>query len=88
VHLNRSVIFSDFLRDHKSAAAELQQAFLNPATSRAHQPGNLYEDSGQALRASSLYARILAIEPNASKRWRGFANVQAVDGIDPRSSSG
>jgi tetratricopeptide (TPR) repeat protein len=85
VHLNRSVIFSDFLRDHKSAAAELQQALsLNPAYIPALiNLANLYEDSGKRSEASSLYARILAIEPNAFEALARFANVQAVDGIDP-----
>ncbi len=73
VHLNRSVIYSDCLRDHAAAAAELQHALtLNPGY--AHALLNLailYEDLGKRAEASSLYARILAIEPaRASKRWR------------------
>ena len=85
VHLNRSVIFSDFLRDHKSAAAELQQALsLNPAYIPALiNLANLYEDSGKRPEASSLYARILAIEPNAFEALARFANVQALDRVDP-----
>src|SRR5258707_2077231 len=36
-HLNRSVILSDFERDHVAAPAELQQALtLNPAYTPAH----------------------------------------------------
>lgn len=85
VHLNRSVIFSDFLRDHKSAAAELQQALsLNPAYIPALiNLANLYEDSGKRSEASSLYARILAIEPDAFEALARFANVQALDKVDP-----
>ena len=85
VHLNRSVIFSDFLRDHKSAAAELQQALtLNPAYVPALiNLANLYEDSGKRSEASSMYARILAMEPDAFEALARFANVQALDNVDP-----
>ncbi|HEX3951236.1 MAG TPA: sulfotransferase [Steroidobacteraceae bacterium] len=84
VHLNRSVIFSDFLRDQASAAAELQQALtLNPAYIPALiNLANLYEDAGKRSEASSLYARILAIEPNAFEALARFANVQAAAGVD------
>jgi len=49
VHLNRGVIFSDFLRDPASAAAELQQALtLNPGyTPALLNLANLYEDAGK-----------------------------------------
>lgn len=85
VHLNRSVIFSDFLRDQARAAAELQQALtLNPAYIPALlNLANMYEDSGKRPEASSLYARILAIEPNAFEALARFANVQALDSVDP-----
>ncbi|HEX3603652.1 MAG TPA: sulfotransferase [Steroidobacteraceae bacterium] len=84
VHLNRSVIFSDFLRDQTSAAAELQQALtLNPGYLPALvNLANLYEDSGKRPEASSLYARVLAIDPNAFEALARFANVQAADGVD------
>src|SRR5260370_39762949 len=56
VHLNRSVILSDFKRDHVAAAAELQQALtLNPAyTPALLNLANLYEDLGKRSEASSL----------------------------------
>jgi tetratricopeptide (TPR) repeat protein len=84
VHLNRSVIFSDFLRDHVSAAAELQQALtLNPAyTPALLNLGNLYEDLGKRPEASSLYARILSIEPRANEALARFANLQPTADID------
>jgi tetratricopeptide (TPR) repeat protein len=84
VHLNRSVIFSDFLRDHTSAAAELQQALtLNPAyTPALLNLANLYEDLGKRPEASSLYARILAIEPNTFEALARFANLQPSSDVD------
>jgi tetratricopeptide (TPR) repeat protein len=84
VHLNRSVIFSDFLRDHAGAAAELQQALtLNPAyTPALLNLANLYEDLGKRPEASSLYARILAIEPNAFEALARFANLQPAADVD------
>jgi LPS sulfotransferase NodH len=84
VHLNRSVIFSDILRDHASAAAELQQALtLNPAYARALlNLANLYEDLGKRAEASSLYARILSIEPQNFEALARFANLQPAAGVD------
>ena len=84
VLLNRSVIFSDFLRDHVAAAAELQQALtLNPAyTPALLNLAILYEDLGKRAEASSLYARILAIEPAAFEALARFANLQPADSVD------
>jgi tetratricopeptide (TPR) repeat protein len=84
VHLNRSVIFSDMLRDHVAAAAELQQALtLNPAYIPALlNLANLYEDLGKRAEASSLYARILSIEPQAFEALARFANLQPSAAVD------
>jgi tetratricopeptide (TPR) repeat protein len=84
VHLNRSVIFSDFLRDHVSAAAELKEALtLNPGYIPALlNLANLYEDLGKRPEASSLYARILSIEPRAYEALARFANLQSAAGVD------
>jgi tetratricopeptide (TPR) repeat protein len=84
VHLNRSVIFSDFLRDHARAAAELQQALtLNPAyTPALLNLANLYEDFGRRAEASSLYARILTLEPQAFEALARFANLQPAGSVD------
>lgn len=85
VHLNRGVIFSDFLRDYPAAAGELERALnLNPAyTPALLNLANLYEDLGKRPEASSLYARILAIEPNAFEALARFANVQPAGSVDP-----
>jgi hypothetical protein len=84
VHLNRGVIFSDFMRDHAAAAAELQQALsLNPAyTPALLNLANLYEDLGKRADASSLYARILNIEPQAYEALARFANLQPAGSVD------
>ena len=83
-HLNRSVIFSDFMRDHVTAAAELQQALgLNPAyTPALLNLAGLYEDVGKRAEASSLYARILSIEPQSFEALARFANLQPAASID------
>jgi tetratricopeptide (TPR) repeat protein len=84
VHLNRSVIFSDFLRDHIAAAAELQRALtLNPAYTHALlNLAILYEDLGKRAEASSLYARILVIEPESFEALARFANLQPAGSVD------
>jgi tetratricopeptide (TPR) repeat protein len=84
VHLNRGVIFSDFLRDYPAAAGELERALtLNPAyTPALLNLANLYEDLGKRPEASSLYARILTIEPLAFEALARFANVQPVGKVD------
>jgi LPS sulfotransferase NodH len=83
-HLNRSVIFSDFMRDHVAAAAELQHALtLNPGyTPALLNLANLFEDQGKRSEASSLYARILSIEPQAFEALARFANLQPSAGVD------
>ena len=83
--MNRGVIFSDFLRDYPAAAGELERALnLNPAyTPALLNLANLYEDLGKRPEASSLYARILAIEPNAFEALARFANVQPAGNADP-----
>lgn len=84
VHLNRGVIYSDFLRDYPAAAGELERALtLNPAyTPALLNLANLYEDLGKRPEASSLYSRILAIEPHAFEALARFANVQPLAGVD------
>ena len=81
VHLNRSVILSDVLRDYPAAAVELERALaLNPAfTPALLNLANLYEDFGKRPEASSLYARILAVEPHAFEALARFANVQSLE---------
>ena len=84
VHLNRGVIFSAFLRDYPAAAGELERALtFNPAYMPALlNLANLYEDLGKRPEASSLYSRVLAIEPHAFEALARFANVQPAASVD------
>jgi len=72
------------LHDPGSAAAELQQALtLNPGyTPALLNLANLYEDAGKRPEASSLYARILSIEPGAHEALARFANLQRAAEVD------
>ena len=85
VHLNRSVIFVDVMRDYAAAARELQQALtLNPSFAPALlNLANLHEDLGHRSEASALYARILSIEPRNYEALARFANVQPPRTVDP-----
>ncbi|HEY2684319.1 MAG TPA: sulfotransferase [Steroidobacteraceae bacterium] len=84
VHLNRSVIYSDVLRDFPAAVRELEQALtLNPGFSPALlNLANLYEDFGDRNQASALYARILMLEPKNYEALARFANVQNARDAD------
>jgi tetratricopeptide (TPR) repeat protein len=87
VHLNRGVIYSDFLRDYPAAAGELERALtVNPTYTPALQNlANLYEDLGMRPEASSLYARILAIEPRSFEALARLAYLQPVGEVINRS---
>ncbi len=84
-HLNRSVIYTDYLRQHAVAERELRQALsLNPAfTPALLNLGNLCEDLGRRAEALTLYARILALEPGCHEALARFANVQPRGRAEP-----
>ncbi len=77
-HLNRSVIYTDYLRRHADAERELRLALaLNPVfTPALLNLGNLCEDLGQREEALELYARILAREPRCFEALARYANMQ------------
>lgn len=85
VHLNRGVIYTDYLRDHAAAARELGQALtLNPGYMPAvFNLANLYEDLGRRTDAGLLYARILEVDPSSHETLARYANLQPVDRVDP-----
>ena len=64
-HLNRAVIYADFLRQDGPAVAELQAALaLNPRYVPALlNLANLHEDLGRQDDAAALYERALGIDP-------------------------
>ncbi len=84
-YLNRSVIYTDYLRRHAEAEQELQRALaLNPAyTPALLNLGNLCEDLGRREEARTLYARILAREPRCFEALARLANVQPRDAVEP-----
>src|SRR5271170_8079088 len=74
-HLNRSVIYTDYLGQHAAAERELKAALLNLA--------NLYEDLGRRSEAQGIYARILALDPRCFEALARLANLQPPAAADP-----
>jgi tetratricopeptide (TPR) repeat protein len=85
-HLNRGVIYSDYLRQEAAAERELKQALaLNPAYVPALlNLANLNEDLGRRSAASALYERILALQPRCLEALARYANLQPAAGADDR----
>jgi len=78
VHLNRAVVYSDYLRQDAAAERELKQALaLNPVYVPALlNLANLNEDLGRRTEASALYERILALDPRCLEALARYANLQ------------
>ncbi len=77
VHLNRSVIYADFLRQPDVAERELERALsLNarylPALLNL---GNLHEDFGRREAATAAYEKALAVEPGSFAALARYANL-------------
>lgn len=86
VHLNRGVILSDFLNDYESAEREIDAALaLNPGYVPALiNLANLHEDLGRRDRASEVYERLLALEPEAPQILARYAGLKPFrDRDDP-----
>jgi tetratricopeptide (TPR) repeat protein len=77
VHLNRSVIFADFLRQPDVAERELERALsLNPRYLPALlNLGNLHEDLGRREAATAAYEKALAVEPGSFAALARYANL-------------
>lgn len=86
VHLNRGLIYSDFLRRDAAAAAELETALrLNPSYVPALlNLANLREDLGEAEAATALYERALAIDPLCHTALARLAAVRTARGPDSK----
>ena len=84
VHLNRSVIYTDYLGQHVAAARELNAALaLNPDFVPALMNlANLHEDWGRRAEARELLARVLALDPKQFEALARYANLEAGSG-DP-----
>src|SRR5262249_14228125 len=78
VHVNRGVIYSDYLRQDAAAEQELRQALtLNPNYIPALlNLANLSEDLGRHAAAGTLYRRILTLEPEHREALARYANLQ------------
>src|ERR1700733_8683602 len=78
VHLNRGVIYADYLRQDDAAERELLRALaLNPNYVPALlNLGNLYEDLGRREEARALYERIRALDPHCFQALARHANLQ------------
>jgi Tfp pilus assembly protein PilF len=84
-HLNRGVIYTDYLGQHAAAERELKSALsINPAfTPALLNLANLYEDLGRRSEAQGIYARILALDPRCFEALARFANLQPPANADP-----
>jgi LPS sulfotransferase NodH len=86
VHLNRGVIFSDFLQDYPAAEREINAAL---ALNSAYVPAlvnlaNLHEDLGRRDRAAEVYERILSLAPEAPQILARYAGLKTfTDRDDP-----
>lgn len=82
VHLNRGVIYADYLQRPDAAELELNTALaLNPRYVPALlNLGNLQEDRGDRAAARALYERILALEPRHAEALARLANASTIAG--------
>ena len=83
-HLNRAVIYADYLQRDADAAAELETALrLNPRYVPALlNLANLREDLGHADAASELYERALTVDPQCHLALARLASVRTARGAD------
>jgi Tfp pilus assembly protein PilF len=84
VHLNRGVIYADYLRQDDAAERELLAALaLNPAYVPAlFNLGNLHEDLGRREPALAAYERILTLEPDSLQALARYANLHSFASLD------
>ena len=84
VHLNRSVIYSDCLRQDADAERELVAALaLNPNYVPALlNLANLNEDRGRRDEALALYERLLTLDPSCHEGLARYARLRGVGGPD------
>ena len=84
VHVNRGVIFSDFLYDYPAAEREINAALaLNPSYVPALiNLANLHEDLGRRDRAAEVYERMLAQTPEAPQILARYAGLKTFSDRD------
>jgi len=84
VHLNRSVIYSDFLRQYEAAESELRRAL---AASPDYEPAllnlaNLHEDLGRRDQAATLYERLLTLAPENPQALARYAGLHTFSSLE------
>jgi hypothetical protein len=84
VHLNRGVIYADYLRQDDAAERELLASLaLNPAYVPAlFNLGNLHEDLGRREPALAAYERILTLDPDSLQALARYANLHSFASLD------
>ena len=84
VHLNRGVIYSDFLHQYEAAEHELNCALAaNPTYVPAlFNLANLHEDLGRRAAALATYEKLLQIDPHNAQVLARHAGVTTVTGSD------
>lgn len=84
VHLNRGVIYADYLRQDEAAERELAAALaLNPTYIPALiNLANLHEDLGRRSQALSTYEQILTLDPNLPLALARYASLKTVSTPD------
>ena len=84
VHLNRGVIYADYLRQDEAAERELAAALaLNPTYIPALiNQANLHEDLGRRNQALSTYERILTLDPDSALALARYTSLKTVSTPD------
>jgi tetratricopeptide (TPR) repeat protein len=84
VHLNRGVIYTDWLQDHAAAERELEHALsLNPNYIPALiNRANLHEDLGCRELAQAVYERVLALAPESPEVLARYAGLHKFSSMD------
>ena len=84
VHLNRAVIYSDYLRQDELAERELEAALVLNATyiPALLNLANLHEDRGRRTQALARYREVLGLDPRCFEALARFANMQAPADIN------
>jgi tetratricopeptide (TPR) repeat protein len=86
VHLNRGVIFSDYLNQYDEAELELKKAL---GINSLYVPAlinyaNLHEDLGRRELAAQIYARLLVLDPDSPTALARYAGLKSFsDPNDP-----
>ncbi len=84
VHLNRGVIFSDYLQQHPAAEREINAALaLNPGYFPALvNLANLHEDLGRREQAAQVYARMLVLAPESPQVLARYAGLKTFTSVE------